>query len=67
MENGVTYAKLDPDGIDRFQRLRDQLGVTSFGMSPILMDAGVASSVEASDRIVEALPSADTGSPRERN
>ena len=33
MESGVAFAKLDLDGDDRFQRLRAELGVTSFGLN----------------------------------
>jgi len=40
MEKGVSYARLDMTGTERFVRLRDQLGVTSFGMNLILMHAG---------------------------
>jgi len=40
MEKGVSYTRLDTSGTERFVRLRDQLGVTSFGMNLILMHAG---------------------------
>ena len=33
METGVSFASIDPDGEDRFQRLRQELGVTSFGLN----------------------------------
>jgi mannose-6-phosphate isomerase-like protein (cupin superfamily) len=40
MEHGVSYARLDTTGTERFVPLRQQLGVTSFGMNLILMHAG---------------------------
>jgi uncharacterized cupin superfamily protein len=40
MEQGVAYARLDTTGTERFVALRQQLGVTSFGMNLILMHAG---------------------------
>ena len=40
MEQGVAYARLDTTGTERFVALRQQLGVTSFGMNLILLHAG---------------------------
>lgn len=40
MENGVSYARLEMGGTERFVALRQQLGVTSFGMNLILLHAG---------------------------
>lgn len=40
MDKGVTYAKLEMDGTERFVPLRRMLGVSSFGMNLILMQAG---------------------------
>ena len=40
MDKGVAYTKLDMSGTDRFVPLRQQLGVTSFGMNLILLHAG---------------------------
>ena len=40
MDKGVSYAKLDKSGTERFVPLRQQLGVTSFGMNLILLHAG---------------------------
>jgi mannose-6-phosphate isomerase-like protein (cupin superfamily) len=40
MEPGVAFTKLDPDGDDRFQRLRAELGVTAFGMNLIRLRPG---------------------------
>jgi quercetin dioxygenase-like cupin family protein len=40
MENGVSYAALDPDAEDRFLPLRRMLGVSSFGLNQILLRPG---------------------------
>jgi uncharacterized cupin superfamily protein len=40
MDQGVSYARLDLDGTERFQRLREQLGVSSFGINLILLNPG---------------------------
>ena len=40
MEQGVAYTRLDKDGTERFIALRQQLGVTSFGLNLIRMQAG---------------------------
>jgi quercetin dioxygenase-like cupin family protein len=40
METGVAYASIDPDGEDRFQRLRQELGVSTFGMNLIRLRPG---------------------------
>lgn len=40
MESGVAYSKLDDDGEDRFQRLRQDLGVTTFGLNLIRLRPG---------------------------
>ena len=40
MEQGVAYTRLTMDGTDRFVALRQQLGVTSFGLNLIRMQAG---------------------------
>jgi quercetin dioxygenase-like cupin family protein len=40
METGVAFARLEPEGEDRFQRLRQQLGVTTFGMNLIRLRPG---------------------------
>jgi uncharacterized cupin superfamily protein len=40
MDKGVSYARLDMNDTERFQRLRDQLGVTSFGMNLLRLNAG---------------------------
>jgi uncharacterized cupin superfamily protein len=40
MKTGVAFARIDPDGEDRFQRLRAALGVSSFGMNLIRLRPG---------------------------
>ena len=40
MDKGVSYARLEMSGTERFVSLRQQLGVTSFGMNLILLHAG---------------------------
>src|ERR1044072_9391944 len=40
METGVAYTKIDPDGDERFQRLRQELGVSTFGMNLIRLRPG---------------------------
>lgn len=40
MESGVSVTSIDPDGEDRFQRLRQELGVTSFGLNLIRLRPG---------------------------
>ena len=40
MNTGVSYARIDMTGTERFVSLRQELGVTSFGMNLILLHAG---------------------------
>jgi uncharacterized cupin superfamily protein len=40
METGVAFARIDPEGEDRFQRLRQELGVTTFGLNLIRLRPG---------------------------
>jgi mannose-6-phosphate isomerase-like protein (cupin superfamily) len=40
MTTGVSYARIDMTGTERFVSLRQELGVTSFGMNLILLHAG---------------------------
>ena len=43
MASAVTFARLEPDGIEpdnRFQRLRQQLGVAAFGLNLIVLQPG---------------------------
>jgi quercetin dioxygenase-like cupin family protein len=39
MDEGIARARLDPDPGERFVPLRRQLGVTSFGMNQIVLEA----------------------------
>src|SRR5919197_629006 len=40
METGVAYARIDTEGEDRVQRLRQELGVSTFGMNLIRLAPG---------------------------
>jgi uncharacterized cupin superfamily protein len=40
MQEGVTYAKLDLQGRERFQRLREPLGIKSFGINLLTLQPG---------------------------
>jgi uncharacterized cupin superfamily protein len=40
MENGVTFARMDLEHDERFQRLRAALGVSAFGLNMILLRPG---------------------------
>jgi mannose-6-phosphate isomerase-like protein (cupin superfamily) len=40
METGVAFATIDPDGEDRFQRLRQELGVSTFGLNLLRLRPG---------------------------
>jgi uncharacterized cupin superfamily protein len=40
MESGVSYTSLDPGGEDRFQRLRQELGLSTFGLNLIRLRPG---------------------------
>jgi uncharacterized cupin superfamily protein len=40
METGFSRARLDPDPGERFVALRRELGVTSFGLNEIVLEAG---------------------------
>jgi uncharacterized cupin superfamily protein len=42
MEDGVAFAQIDPDSGERFQRLRAELGVSTFGLNLILLAPGQA-------------------------
>jgi quercetin dioxygenase-like cupin family protein len=50
METGVAYTKIDPDGEERFQRLRQELGVSTFGMNLIRLRAGERGRIHRHDR-----------------
>ena len=40
LEEGITTARLQPDGDDRFQPLRRELGVTTFGLNLMRLKPG---------------------------
>ena len=42
MEDGVSFAQIDFDGSERFQALRRELGVTTFGLNLMLLQPGQA-------------------------
>jgi uncharacterized cupin superfamily protein len=42
MQDGVAFAQIDLDSSERFQRLRAELGVTTFGLNLILLQPGQA-------------------------
>ncbi len=50
MDDGVSFTRLDPDTGERFQRLRAELGVTSFGLNLITLQPGERSRVHAHER-----------------
>lgn len=50
MREGVGYAKLDMGGTDRFVKLRQVLGVTSFGMNLILLQPGARGRIHKHER-----------------
>ena len=45
MDTGVAYTKIDPDGEERFQRLRQELGVSAFGINLIRLRPGERSRI----------------------
>jgi len=50
MTEGVSYAKIDTTGPDRFVGLRRVLGVSSFGMNLILLNAGERGRIHRHER-----------------
>jgi uncharacterized cupin superfamily protein len=50
MQDGVAYAKLEMGGTERFVPLRQQLGVTSFGMNLILLQPGARGRIHKHER-----------------
>lgn len=50
MQPGVTCARLEMDGTDRFFKLREALGVTSFGMNLIRMHPGARGRIHRHER-----------------
>ncbi len=49
-ESKVTFAELDPDSGERFQRLRRDLGVQSFGINLLVLEPGQRSRVHVHER-----------------
>jgi uncharacterized cupin superfamily protein len=45
METGVAFTQLDPDGEDRFQRLRQELRVSTFGLNLLRLRPGESSRI----------------------
>jgi quercetin dioxygenase-like cupin family protein len=45
MESGTAFTKLDPDGEDRFQRLRQELRVSTFGLNLLRLRPGERSRI----------------------
>jgi uncharacterized cupin superfamily protein len=50
MEEGISTARLDPDTGERFQLLRRELGVTSFGLNLMVFEPGGRSRVHRHER-----------------
>ncbi len=49
-EPDVSFATLNPDIGERFQRLRNELGVTSFGLNLMVLEPGQRSRVHVHER-----------------
>ncbi len=54
MEPGTAYAALDLEGEDRFQRLRAELGLTTFGLNLLRLRPGQGSRIHRHERQEEA-------------
>jgi uncharacterized cupin superfamily protein len=50
MEPGVSFTSLDPDGDDRFQRMRQELGVSTFGLNLLRLRPGQRGRIHAHER-----------------
>lgn len=50
MEPGADFAKLDLDTSERFQRLRAELGVSTFGLNLIVLQPGQAGRIHRHER-----------------
>ena len=50
MESGVEFAQLDLDTTERFQRLRADLGVSTFGLNLILLQPGQTGRIHRHER-----------------
>ncbi|MBB4661190.1 cupin domain-containing protein [Conexibacter arvalis] len=55
MEHGIAFGRLDPGGGERFQPLRRQLGVTSFGINLITLQPGQRGRIHAHERQEEVF------------
>jgi uncharacterized cupin superfamily protein len=54
MEPGTSFAKLDFDSGERFVRLRNELGIESFGLNLVLLEPGQGSRIHRHERQEEA-------------
>ena len=54
METGTSFTALDPDGEDRFQRLRAALGISTFGLNLLRFRPGQGSRIHRHERQEEA-------------
>ena len=54
MESGVSVTSLDPAGDDRFQRLRHELGLSTFGLNLLRLGPGARSRIHRHERQEEA-------------
>ena len=54
MEDGVSFGKLDLDSGERFQRLRGELGITTFGLNLIVLQPGERGRIHQHERQEEA-------------
>jgi uncharacterized cupin superfamily protein len=54
METGVSFTSLDPAGEDRFQRLRQELGISSFGFNLLRLGPGARGRIHRHERQEEA-------------
>lgn len=50
MEPGVSFTSLDPDSEDRFQRMRQELGISTFGLNLIRLRPGQRGRIHAHER-----------------
>jgi uncharacterized cupin superfamily protein len=54
METGTSFTAIDPDGEDRFQRLRADLGISTFGLNLLRFRPGQGSRIHRHERQEEA-------------
>ena len=54
METGTSFASLDFEGEDHFQRLRAELGITTFGLNLLRLRPGQGSRIHRHDHQEEA-------------